>query len=112
MAEEQRWMGAVNAAVEAITLHVVSKDAHPQLLELTERATRATERMERMMVGAAPDDVAKYLPSLIEQEKRSAAERQAHHDDLRRLTRRITFLVPLGMLFLGVLDVLLRVYGH
>jgi hypothetical protein len=110
-AEEQKWIGTVNTAIDAINLHVTTDQAHPRLLSMVERAVAATERMESMMMASAPADVARYLPSLLEREKRAEAERSEHAKDVRRMYRRITWAVPVATVALAALELILRLAG-
>lgn len=110
--QQEKWVGVVNAAVEAINLHIQSDLAHPKITALLERTIAATERLERMIAKSSPDDVAKYLPGLIEREKRHNEEQAERARDMQVLTRRVTFGIPIATLFLAAVDIGMRLTGH
>lgn len=110
--EQDRWTGTVNLAVEAINKHVSADGAHPRLIDLLGRAVQATERMERMMVSAAPEDVAKYLPLVIEREKREALEKEERKQELRTIRNLIIGGVPTITVILSLVEVLIQWKSH
>jgi len=110
--EEKRWIGVVNAAVESINRHVVDDLAHPRLVAIVERATQATERMEQLVMAAAPEDIRRYLPALIDREKRHDEEQAERAAALKVLSNRITFGIPIATILLATVDFLLRLWGR
>lgn len=111
-AEEKKWIGVVNTAVEAINFHLASDAAHPRIVALVERAVQATERMEQMMAAAAPEDVRRYLPVLLERERQQERDKKDHDQALRKLTWRISFGIPVATAVLAGVDILLRLAGR
>lgn len=110
--QEEHWVATVNATIEAINRHVGADGAHPRLLDLVGRAVQATERMERMLVTAAPDDVARYLPLVIEREKKEAEEREERRAEIKQIRNLIIVGIPTISAVATIVQVLLHFWGH
>lgn len=106
--EEAKWLGTVNQAIDAIGKHVGADGAHPRLLVLLASAVQATERMEKILVTASPEDITKFLPMLIEKEKREEADKVEREEDMRQLKVHISWGLGLAVGIITLVQFLLH----
>jgi hypothetical protein len=105
------WKTQVNNAVELIGKHIGDQGAHPRLLEIMTRATLATERMERLYHAAVPDNLAEYLPKLLEAQKTKTIEDLARKRQIDELRNWLIAGVPLIGLVFTLIQVILHHFG-